>query len=143
MSSHAQLEESFLRSQRRKGRTPHAVKLIEMVTKKATADFFREMLNDTNEAKLWMMFMSGKTPQLGVDGKEMINPATGTPFMVDIELNPISLKAFLRAVEYKRGMPVQVVKEEGSVDKVVEIHVIGANPAFFEAQAKAKGLLKG
>lgn len=134
-------EESFLKSQRRMGRTPHAVKAIEMVRKATTQEFFEKMLTDEIEAKLWMMFITGKAPKIE-NGKPVI--VDGNMVMEDVELNPISMKAFLRAVEYKRGMPTITVKDTtDSTVKVVEINVIGATPQHFENVARARGLLTG
>ena len=119
-----------------------AAVVIEAVTRIKTAEFFNNILTDEIEARLWMTFMTGKAPKM-----ERVRDEHGdlveTTILVDVEPNPTSLKAFLRAVEYKRGAPV-VLRGEGDTKddgKVIQINVIGATPQYFEQAAKAKGFL--
>jgi hypothetical protein len=103
---------------------------MQTVTKLTTVRYFQRILTDEMECKLWQSFITAKDPDTGEA----------------LELNPVSLKAFLRAVEYKRGMPVTVIRQEESApgqQGSVQVTFIGATPDFFESQAKAKGLLGG
>jgi len=67
-----------------------------------TQDFFRRIVDDEIEAKFWRYFITGY---------EMINLPNGSVQIVPIPLNPVSFSAFKRAVEYKRGLPVQPVAD--------------------------------
>lgn len=116
---------------------------VEAVSKLHTVDYFKGLINDQTEGTLWMMFITGKAPQTTEDGKIVMSPE-GRPVMQEVELNPISWAAFKRAVEYKRGQPVNI-KVDGEGDgkpQPIEINIIGATPEFFEKQAQARGLLK-
>jgi hypothetical protein len=133
-------EESYLSSQRKIGRTPKDIKAIEAVTKLNTVRYFEKLLDEDTETALWRMFITGRAAVRKtevVDGKPVEKIE-----IVDIEPNPVSLKAFLKAVEYKRGAPVQIVRDsETEPSKVIEVHVIGATNEYFEKAAKDKGFL--
>ena len=62
--------------------------------RESTQEFFRRILDEEAEQKLWQAFFDG------------------------VNQNPIAFQAFKRAVEYKRGMPVQshIVEERSMVD---------------------------
>lgn len=132
MSRISKEEATFLASREKRGPgRPKGVLNIsrnararELITKYSTIEFFRHIMNDDMERRLWMAFISGKDEN-------------GEP----IELNPISFKAFLRCVEYKRGMPVVTVEATDDKTVKVEFNVVGANKEFFEQQAKASGIL--
>lgn len=117
---------------------------IEMVSRGGTVEFFRSILDDKTEAELWMMFWHGKAlrPVLDANKQPVLNP-DGSPLMAmqEVELNPTSLKAFLRAVEYKRGQPVQPIEAKGREIDVVEVITLGAGEDYFREQAKLAGLL--
>lgn len=103
-------------------------KLEILVKHKTTVEFFESILTDDTERKLWLMFMTGKT----------VEEVDGQLAMVDVELNPISLKAFMRAVEYKRGQPIVTVEgKKGSEPIKLQVEYTGATPEFFAAQSKA------
>ncbi len=81
---------------RKKG-TPNKKTAME---REATAEFFARIIDDEAEAGFWRWFVSGF--QI-VYGK-----------VVPIPPNPVSFQAFKRAVEYKRGMPKEVIEHTGS-----------------------------
>lgn len=141
----AQVEESFIESRRPKGNMTKRLRAMRGITTKSTVEFFRSMvISDADEAELWRMFITGKALQLDDHGRAVINPATNTPYLVDVEPNPVSLAAFKQAVAYKRGQPQVTVKAEGEDGQVraIEINIIGATPQYFEKAAKERGLLK-
>ena len=80
--------------------------------KEQVADFFHKLIDDETEAKFWRYFMTGYVVDIQEDGSQKIIP---------IPLDPITWGSFKRAVEYKRGMPVQPVigKFDGNI--MVEI----------------------
>ena len=97
------------------------------VSKLTTVEFFNSLLTDDVERRLWMAFITGEAPRIGPDGQPVM--LDGLMVTDPVKINPHSLKAFLRAVEYKRGMPVVTVKEDdGSGIKMVEIITIGVGP---------------
>ncbi|MBU6231663.1 hypothetical protein KGP36_03260 [Patescibacteria group bacterium] len=116
---------------------------VKRALRQSTVEYFREILDDATETRLWMVFMTGKIPREGPDGKVVLDDF-GNPVLDDVELNPISWKAFEKAVEYKRGRPIVTLRSEddqGTDSKAIEINIIGATPEFFEEQAKARGFL--
>lgn len=147
-------EKSFLGSKangghRRKGRPP-AMGVIKAALIKNNVEYFRYLLDDETEKEFWLLFMTGKqvikdeqgqpimVKMLDAEGKEHL-----VPQLEDVELNPISLKAFLRAVEYKRGQPVSVDPINNKIQApVVQFEMIGASPEFFLEQGKATGLIR-
>ena len=117
---------------------------VEMVTRGGTVEFFRSILDDKTEQELWLMFMTGKALRPKLDAnKQPILDDNKQPVMEmqDVELNPLSLKAFLRAVEYKRGQPVQPIESKGREIDIVEVITLGAGENYFREQAKLAGLL--
>lgn len=84
---------------RQKG-TPNK-KTVE--AKEQTKEFFARIVDDEIEAKFWRYFMTGYETHELPDGRMQIIP---------IPLDPIAFAAFKRAVEYKRGLPVQVIAHE-------------------------------
>ncbi len=75
--------------------------------------FFHDLLDDETEAKFWRYFMSGYVVDTQADGTQRIIP---------IPVDPVCWSSFKRAVEYKRGMPVQPIaaKFEGALQVIVE-----------------------
>ena len=81
--------------------------------------FFHGVLPDATEQKLWAYF-------------------TGEDQPVEIRL-----KAFLKAVEYKRGKPVQPVGQAAPIQAepiTLKVEHIGASAEFFANQAAILGL---
>lgn len=78
--------------------------------KEATAEFFARIVDDETEAKFWRYFMTGYQVAAREDGTQEIIP---------IPLNPVAFQAFKRAVEYKRGMPVQPVEGKGQTVGII------------------------
>lgn len=115
--------------------------------KRSNADYFALILDDETEGQLWRLFMTGKQMRRDPEGNPMteeieLNGKTYlVPIVDDVELNPICLKAFLRAVEYKRGQPVAIEEKSGEGFKVV-FETQGAAPEFFQDQGKATGLIR-
>lgn len=149
----ADMEESFLQSQgkappnaqgvpsRRGGRRSRPVLAIEAVTKLNTVQFYSKILTDELEEKILLSFITGMAHKVDELGKPMYHP-DGRPVMMPVQLNPVSYKAFQRAVEYKRGMPVVTVKDDdGANVRVVEVITIGGNPEYFRKAAEAQKLL--
>lgn len=83
--------------------------------KEATRDFFHRILDDEIEAKFWRFFMTGY---------EMVPLPDGKLQLIPIPVDPVSFSAFKRAVEYKRGLPVQPVDLIGKLQ--IEVDVVGA-----------------
>lgn len=83
--------------------------------KEATRDFFQRILDDEIEAKFWRYFMTGF---------ETIPLADGRMEIVPVPVDAVSFQAFKRAVEYKRGLPVQPVDLIGKLQ--IEVAVVGA-----------------
>lgn len=85
------------------GRKPGTPNKANMEMRLETKEFFSQLLDDETEARFWRYFMTGYVVDQLPDG---------TTQLVTIPLNPIALNAFKRAVEYKRGLPVQTVAVE-------------------------------
>ena len=68
--------------------------------KEQVASFFHALIDDETEAKFWRYFMTGYVVDVQEDGTQRIIP---------IPVNPVTWASFKRAVEYKRGMPVQPI----------------------------------
>lgn len=96
----------------RKAGTPNK-KTTEI--KEATRDFFQRIMDDEIEAKFWRFFMMGYETSILPDGRMQIIP---------IPVDPVSFQAFKRAVEYKRGLPVQPVDLIGKLQ--IEVAMVGA-----------------
>ena len=79
--------------------SPHR-RLSKPISKKESEDFFAELLDDESEARFWRYFMTGYVIDQLPNGAYRVIP---------IPLDSIMWAAFKRAVEYKRGMPVQPV----------------------------------
>lgn len=77
--------------------------------REATTDFFARIIDDEVEAGFWRWFISGFQM---LDGQVIPIPPT-----------PVAFQAFKRAVEYKRGMPKEVVEHTGANGGGIE-HVI-------------------
>jgi hypothetical protein len=134
-------ENSFLGKKPMKRTAPQLRRALEAVTKLGTVEYFNRILDDEMESLIWRMFIFCQRPKVGEDGKPLI--VDGKAVMEDFEPNPVAFRAFSRAVEYKRGQPVVMVKptNEAGESKIIEISIIGATPDYFEKAAKAKGLL--
>ena len=63
--------------------------------------FFDKLIDDETEAKFWRYFMTGW----------MFDEETHA--CIPLPLNRICFDAFKRAIEYKRGMPIQTKEPEG------------------------------
>lgn len=113
---------------------------VIVAMRQSNAEYFSAILTDDTEKQLWMAFITGATPVLDEKGNPIVE--NGQLKTQALELNPISFKAFLRAVEYKRGMPKISVEAAGDTGKL-EMVVInqGAGEDFFLQRAKAAGLL--
>lgn len=85
-----------------------------------TRDFFNGILDDETEAKFWRYFTTGYEQLETSDGRVQIIP---------LPLNPVAFAAFKRAVEYKRGMPVQITEITGKNGDGIQVNVtyIGRN----------------
>lgn len=106
-------------------------KFTEAVKAKA-ASYFEKLLDDETEAKFWRYFMTGYVVEILADGTERIIP---------IPVNPVTWAAFKRAVEYKRGMPVQTIAGTGKDGSfTVRFETVGANAEILAAQARTLGL---
>lgn len=83
--------------------------------KEQVADFFHKILDDEVEAKFWRYFMTGY---------QVVNLPDSSVQIIPIPLNPVAFSAFKRAVEYKRGMPVQPFV--GSADLHIKVEFLNA-----------------
>jgi len=86
--------------------------------KEQAQEFFHLLIDDETEAKFWRYFMSGYVVDIQEDGTQRIIP---------IPLDPIKWNSFKRAVEYKRGMPVQPVV--GKLTGTIEVKLV-TNASF-------------
>lgn len=112
------------------GRKPGVQNKKTEATKAKAISFFEKLLDDETEAKFWRYFMSGYVVEILENGEQKIVP---------IPLNPVMFAAFKRAVEYKRGMPVQTVQGTGKSGEIV-FRTVGANAEILAAQARTLGL---
>lgn len=80
-----------------------------------TREFFDGILDDETEAKFWRYFTTGYEQLETTDGRVQIVP---------LPLNTVAFAAFRRAVEYKRGMPVQITEiAGGQALKIIIEHI--------------------
>jgi hypothetical protein len=139
-------EQSFLSSQRKQGAAkkkgrPSKDALLQKALRDNSAAFFKRVLDDESEEKLWSMFITGKAEQLDERG-DIVRDAEGRPFFVDIELNAISWNAFKQMVAYKRGMPaIKVEKDENAGQITVNFNVMGSSHKDMEQRVREMGLL--
>jgi DNA-directed RNA polymerase specialized sigma subunit len=126
----------------KKGRYPFPTeKQLQKALRMNNVEYFRAILSDQAEMDLWYMFMTGTQPE---------RDSHGNPIIVDdrivtkeVDLNPVQLKAFLRAVEYKRGQPVTIDPAvQGQTGMKVTFECVGATPEFFIQTGKESGLIK-
>jgi len=114
------------------GRTAGTPNKLTVAKREETKSFFEKILDDEVEAKFWRYFMTGY----------VIDPETKA--CVPLPLDPICFAAFKRAVEYKRGMPMQPTEIGGRGGEAISItfEAIGAKTEDFAAQARALGLAR-
>src|SRR5882724_3418298 len=98
--------------ERRGGRAKGTPNRFGLALREETKSFFEKILDDETEARFWRYFMTGYVIDETPEGKMQIIP---------IPLNAISWTAFKRAVEYKRGMPVQQAEITGADGSAVTI----------------------
>lgn len=148
-------EETFLASQGKKSpRTYKSVRpthgVLAEALRRNNVDYFNYILTDEMEREFWLLFLTGKQVQRDVNGhpvmQEVVDEEGQTrlvPVLEDVELNPISAKMFLRAVEYKRGQPISIDPDKDKDKKVtVVFETIGASAEFFRDTGRATGLIK-
>ncbi len=146
-------ESTFLASQRKTGMTKKIIRrkgipgrptkdfVIQRALKEQSKDFFKRILDDKTEEKLWKMFISGKAEQLDERGF-VVKDDQGRPFMVDIELNAISWNAFKQMVAYKHGMPsIRVESNDEKQVMNVNFNIMGVSPEKMQQRVKELGLL--
>lgn len=80
-------------------------KIVEYVKVKSVS-FFERILDDDTEAKFWRYFMTGYIIDTLPDGSNQI---------ISIPVDATCWNAFRRAVEYKRGMPIQPIDFSGEI----------------------------
>lgn len=99
-------------SGRPKGVQNHIVEAV----KRKSISFFERILDDDTEAKFWRYFMTGYIEDRILDDSgNTINYQ-----LIKLPLEPVAWNAFKRAVEYKRGMPVQAIIAAGEFKVQVE-----------------------
>lgn len=114
------------------GRKPGTQNKTAEAVKAKAVSYFERLLDDETEAKFWRYFMTGYVVEVQEDGSERIIP---------IPINPVTWAAFKRAVEYKRGMPVQTVHGSGKDGEfVVRFQTVGTNAEVLAAKARTLGL---
>jgi hypothetical protein len=92
------------------GRPVGSQNKIVAYVKGKSVGFFQRLLSDENEEKFWWYFMTGYVVDVLPDGTKNI---------IKIPIEATSWNAFKRAVEYKRGMPIQPVEHSGTVMHVL------------------------
>ena len=98
--------------------------------KEQVASFFHALIDDETEAKFWRYFMTGYVVETLEDGSQKIIP---------IPLDSTKWASFKRAVEYKRGMPVQPIAariDGGEAFRIVVEHIGPRTENQASAQAK-------
>lgn len=148
----ARAEKSFLNSQGKTGIAKKKVyhsrmgrptkdAIIQQALRDNSLAFFKRVLDDETEEKLWKMFITGKAEQLDERG-HVVKDAEGNPFFVEIELNPISFNAFKQMVAYKRGLPAIKVEQKNPGDAItVNFNVMGVPANQMEKRVRELGLL--
>jgi len=116
------------RGGKRKGAGPRGAQQHPFFEKIATGEFFERLIPNDLEIKYWRYFMSGYITEYGWDG----NPVK----IIPIPLDPIMWQAFKRAVEYKRGMPIQPVAARLTSNVPVQIISNVALQAVIEVKAE-------
>lgn len=140
-------EQSFLNSQRKLGMKKRGRPTKESIVLKAleansSAFFATKIINDDTEAKLWRMFITGLAEQVDAHGTP-VRDAEGRAFLIEVELSPVSLKAFLQAVAYKRGTPrINVEGDSKGGNIQINYNVLGAPSTFFQEQVEQMGKIK-
>ena len=111
------------------GRKAGTQNKVTEALKGKSIDFFAAILDDETEARFWRYFMTGYVVDVHEDGTSQILP---------IPVNPTCYKAFQRAVEYKRGMPVQPITGSRDGEPIrIEIEHIGGTISSGKAAAQA------
>ena len=115
------------------GRSKGTPNKFSIILREETKSFFDKILDDETEARFWRYFMTGYVIDATPDGKTQILP---------IPLNPISWTAFKRAVEYKRGMPVQQaeISDPSGAGVTIRFDTVGINAEVLAAKARTLGL---
>jgi hypothetical protein len=128
---------------KRKGPKPDVTDVeLQKALNLSNVEFFRAILSDEAEKDLWYMFMIGRQPKRGEDGQYLMDE-NGCLISEEIDVNPVQLKAFLRAVEYKRGQPVSVDPNQQAQSGIkVTFECVGAAADFFKTTGKESGLIK-
>lgn len=93
--------------------------IVEAVKRKSIS-FFERLLDDETESKFWRYFMTGYI----IDTQTDESGAVINTQIIPIPLDAIAWNAFKRAVEYKRGMPVQPFV--GSADLHIKVEFLNA-----------------
>lgn len=83
--------------EKRHGRPKGVPNKHTLVKRQQTVDFFRKIMSDKKEETLWEKFLTGADP------------------------NIVNWQAFKRAVEYKRGMPVQTHTGEDGAPIAIQV----------------------
>lgn len=104
------------------GRTAGTPNKTTTAVREETIKFFQRIIDDEVEAKFWRFFITGYQEHVKEDG---------TLQLIKYELDPISFSAFKRAVEYKRGLPVQPVER-------VDTNVPGLGMDFFDGATEGE-----
>lgn len=94
-------------------------RIVEAVKKKSIS-FFERLLDDETEARFWRYFMTGYI----VDTQTDETGAIVNTKIIPIPLDVVAWNAFKRAVEYKRGMPVQPFV--GSSEVKIQVEFLNA-----------------
>lgn len=138
-------EVSFINSLRDKGvpkkkGRPSKDALIHKALQENSTTFFKTVLDDATEEKLWWMFIDGRIPELDADGNQM-RTEKGTP--IYREISGVSWNAFRQMVAYKRGMPAITEADKNPEAGKITVHfnVMGASYKEMEEQAREMGTL--
>lgn len=140
-------ERSFLASQRKageakkKGRPKGTTKedLIRKALKDNTTNFFKKILDDDTEEKLWFIFLSGRIQDKDTDGNPILDKNGNYTYL---ELSGVSWNAFKQMVAYKRGQPsIRVESDKGDGTVTVNFNVMGASAGDMAKKVRELGLL--
>ena len=139
----AAADASFLKSQQKKGVAkmgrPTKDEVIMRALRDNTTAFFKRVLDDETEEKLWKRFLEGRAPVLDAQGNQ-VKDKDGFPVFFD--LNGVAWNAFKQMVAYKRGMPtIRVEENQGQSHITVNFNVMGASQKDMHNKVRELGLL--
>jgi hypothetical protein len=138
-------EKSFLASMRKAGKAtkrggrPSKDALIVRALKDNSTAFFKRILSDEMEEKLWYYFIDGRFPELDDNGIHMKDDKGNLMYR---EISGVSYNAFRQMVAYKRGMPAVKIDSDPNAGQItVNFNVMGTSTKDMENRVRELGLV--